>query len=227
MHSRGRGPAGGRPARARGRPRRSARTSSRSIACPARPAPRHRFARVVDSRVPAVGARHNPTQGDTSMKIVRFSQNGHAPRLGCFLGSDRIADLEASAAAFLAVPRRGARARHRGGPLSARQHARLPRGRQREPGHADRHDGGGARRQVRAGGPLAVLGAAARADRGPGQVHLHRPQLQGPRGRDEQPGAQAAAGVPQVGQRDPGSGRAGPAAARREDARLGGRARAW
>ena len=36
------------------------------------------------------------------MKIVRFSQNGHAPRLGCFLGSDRIADLEASAAAFLA-----------------------------------------------------------------------------------------------------------------------------
>src|SRR5712692_3832253 len=36
------------------------------------------------------------------MKIVRFSQNGHAPRLGCFLGQDRIADLEASAAAFLA-----------------------------------------------------------------------------------------------------------------------------
>ena len=36
------------------------------------------------------------------MKIVRFSQNGHAPRLGCFLGADRIADLEASAAAFLA-----------------------------------------------------------------------------------------------------------------------------
>jgi len=30
------------------------------------------------------------------MKIVRFSQNGHAPRLGCFLGQDRIADLEAS-----------------------------------------------------------------------------------------------------------------------------------
>ncbi|MGH7300143.1 MAG: fumarylacetoacetate hydrolase family protein, partial [Candidatus Rokuibacteriota bacterium] len=36
------------------------------------------------------------------MKIARFSQNGHAPRLGCFLGQDRIADLEASAAAFLA-----------------------------------------------------------------------------------------------------------------------------
>ncbi|MGH7386592.1 MAG: fumarylacetoacetate hydrolase family protein, partial [Candidatus Rokuibacteriota bacterium] len=35
------------------------------------------------------------------MKIVRFSQNGHAPRLGCFLGQDRIVDLEASAAAFL------------------------------------------------------------------------------------------------------------------------------
>ena len=25
------------------------------------------------------------------MKIVRFSQNGHAPRLGCFLGGDRVA----------------------------------------------------------------------------------------------------------------------------------------
>ncbi|MGH7372749.1 MAG: fumarylacetoacetate hydrolase family protein [Candidatus Rokuibacteriota bacterium] len=37
------------------------------------------------------------------MKIVRFSQNGHAPRLGCFLGQDRIADLEASATAFLAA----------------------------------------------------------------------------------------------------------------------------
>ena len=24
------------------------------------------------------------------MKIVRFSQNGHAPRLGCFLGQDRV-----------------------------------------------------------------------------------------------------------------------------------------
>ena len=36
------------------------------------------------------------------MKIVRFSQNGHAPRLGCYLGQDRIADLEASATAFLA-----------------------------------------------------------------------------------------------------------------------------
>ena len=36
------------------------------------------------------------------MKIVRFSQNGHAPRLGCFLGQDRVADLEASAVAFLA-----------------------------------------------------------------------------------------------------------------------------
>lgn len=36
------------------------------------------------------------------MKIVRFSQNGHAPRLGCFLGQDRIADLEATATAYLA-----------------------------------------------------------------------------------------------------------------------------
>jgi acylpyruvate hydrolase len=35
------------------------------------------------------------------MKIVRFSQNGHAPRLGCFFGADRVADLEASCAAYL------------------------------------------------------------------------------------------------------------------------------
>lgn len=36
------------------------------------------------------------------MKIVRFSQNGQSPRLGCFLGPDRVMDLSASAAAFLA-----------------------------------------------------------------------------------------------------------------------------
>jgi 2-keto-4-pentenoate hydratase/2-oxohepta-3-ene-1,7-dioic acid hydratase in catechol pathway len=35
------------------------------------------------------------------MKIVRYSQNGHAPRLGCFLGADRVADLEASCQAYL------------------------------------------------------------------------------------------------------------------------------
>jgi len=37
------------------------------------------------------------------MKIVRFSQNGHAPRLGCFLGQDRVVDLEASCAAWLSA----------------------------------------------------------------------------------------------------------------------------
>jgi len=35
------------------------------------------------------------------MKIVRYSQNGHAPRLGCLEG-DRVMDLEASYAAYLA-----------------------------------------------------------------------------------------------------------------------------
>src|SRR5215468_7598007 len=35
------------------------------------------------------------------MKIVRFSQNGHSPRLGCFLGQDRVADLEASCVSWL------------------------------------------------------------------------------------------------------------------------------
>ena len=37
------------------------------------------------------------------MKIVRFSQNGHSPRLGCFMGQDRVVDLEASCAAWLAA----------------------------------------------------------------------------------------------------------------------------
>ena len=36
------------------------------------------------------------------MKIVRFSQNGHAPRLGCLVGGDRVMDLAASAASYLA-----------------------------------------------------------------------------------------------------------------------------
>jgi acylpyruvate hydrolase len=35
------------------------------------------------------------------MKILRFSQNGSAPRLGCLLGDDRVLDLEASAQAYL------------------------------------------------------------------------------------------------------------------------------
>ena len=36
------------------------------------------------------------------MKIIRFSQNGHSPRLGCLLGADRVMDLAATAAAHLA-----------------------------------------------------------------------------------------------------------------------------
>ena len=35
------------------------------------------------------------------MKIVRYSQNGQTPRLGCFMGEDRVADLEASCRAYL------------------------------------------------------------------------------------------------------------------------------
>jgi acylpyruvate hydrolase len=37
------------------------------------------------------------------MKIVRFSQNGHSPRLGCYMGQDRVVDLEASCADWLSV----------------------------------------------------------------------------------------------------------------------------
>jgi 2-keto-4-pentenoate hydratase/2-oxohepta-3-ene-1,7-dioic acid hydratase in catechol pathway len=37
------------------------------------------------------------------MKIVRYSQNGHSPRLGCFLGEDRVVDLEATCRAHLAA----------------------------------------------------------------------------------------------------------------------------
>jgi 2-keto-4-pentenoate hydratase/2-oxohepta-3-ene-1,7-dioic acid hydratase in catechol pathway len=35
------------------------------------------------------------------MKIVRYSQNGHEPRLGCLLGEDRVMDLEATCRAQL------------------------------------------------------------------------------------------------------------------------------
>jgi acylpyruvate hydrolase len=35
------------------------------------------------------------------MKIVRFSHNGQAPRLGCLVGDDRVMDLEASCRAYL------------------------------------------------------------------------------------------------------------------------------
>ena len=37
------------------------------------------------------------------MKIVRFSQNGHTPRLGFLMGQDRVVDLEASCADWLAA----------------------------------------------------------------------------------------------------------------------------
>ena len=37
------------------------------------------------------------------MKIVRFSQNGYSPRLGCFMGQDRVVDLEASCADWLSA----------------------------------------------------------------------------------------------------------------------------
>src|SRR6266508_4933695 len=40
--------------------------------------------------------------GGNQMKIARFSQDGHAPRLGAFKGEDRIVDLAASCAAYLA-----------------------------------------------------------------------------------------------------------------------------
>lgn len=37
------------------------------------------------------------------MKIVRFSENGHAPRLGCLLDPDQVMDLATSYAAFLST----------------------------------------------------------------------------------------------------------------------------
>src|SRR6266540_7135484 len=35
------------------------------------------------------------------MRIVRYSHNGQSPRLGCFLGTDRVMDLEATCQAYL------------------------------------------------------------------------------------------------------------------------------
>ena len=63
------------------------------------------------------------------MKLVRFSHNGATPRLGALEG-DRVVDLQASLAATLARPRRGARPGDRGRPR-APEHARLPGGRGR------------------------------------------------------------------------------------------------
>jgi 2-keto-4-pentenoate hydratase/2-oxohepta-3-ene-1,7-dioic acid hydratase in catechol pathway len=37
------------------------------------------------------------------MKIIRFSQNGHPPRLGCYLGQNQVMDLAASCTACLAA----------------------------------------------------------------------------------------------------------------------------
>ena len=159
------------------------------------------------------------------MKIVRFSQNGHAPRLGCFLGSDRIADLEASAAAFLASRGRGARAGHRGGALSARQHARLPRGRQREPGHADRHDGRGARRQVPAGGPRRWprCGCTRRSrTRGSSSASASTTRTTRRRRTTRRPSSRRCSPSGPTRIQDPGEPVLRPRG--REDARLGGRA---
>ena len=54
------------------------------------------------------------------MKIVRFSQNGHAPRLGALTSPDRVMDLAASCAAHLDQPRRSPR-------RADRRRARSPR----------------------------------------------------------------------------------------------------
>jgi 2-keto-4-pentenoate hydratase/2-oxohepta-3-ene-1,7-dioic acid hydratase in catechol pathway len=48
------------------------------------------------------------------MKIVRYSQNGQIPRLGCYLGEDRVMDLEATCRAHL-----GARGVVRAAPIAA------------------------------------------------------------------------------------------------------------
>jgi 2-keto-4-pentenoate hydratase/2-oxohepta-3-ene-1,7-dioic acid hydratase in catechol pathway len=37
------------------------------------------------------------------MKLIRFSQNGHAPRLGCYVDQSQVLDLAASCTAFLAA----------------------------------------------------------------------------------------------------------------------------
>jgi hypothetical protein len=82
------------------------------------------------------------------MKIVRYSQNGHAPRLGCFVGGDRVMDLAASAAAHLAS-RGVVRAEAIADALVSAEHAGIPRGRRGQPGHADRHARRVQERQVR------------------------------------------------------------------------------
>src|SRR6266404_1347929 len=197
---------------------------SRITPLPATAPPRHRPIGIVDSLragqrgLAETGPHRKETLHEDRPLLAKWSRS--PPRLLPRSGSRRRPRGNRDRVSRGAG--RGARGHHRGGSVPGRQHPRLPRGRQREPGHADRDDGERAERQVPAGGPSPKRGAAARADRGSRQVHLHRPQLQGPRGRDQQRPAEGAAGVPQVGQRDPGSGRADPAAARGEDLRLGG-----
>src|SRR5262245_4193717 len=40
--------------------------------------------------VPTPPQKTEQRRRDFPMKIVRFSQNGHSPRLGCLLGEDRV-----------------------------------------------------------------------------------------------------------------------------------------
>jgi len=127
--------------------------------------------------VPAVGTRHNPEfrKEDTPMKIVRFSQNGHAPRLGCFLGADRIADLEASAAPRSSRPAAWCALRSSAAALFPHDSSGASlEGRQREPGHADRHDGRAPRSgkfQPDGATQHLLRWTAARPIEDPGEVH--------------------------------------------------------
>ena len=155
------------------------------------------------------------------MKIVRFSQNGHAPRLGCFVDGDRVMDLAASGAAYL-----GSRGVVRAEAIADAHFPQSTRGFLE--GGAASQDMLVAMLDASKGGKFAAITHPAGAVRlhapinAPRQVHLHRAQLQGPCRGDQQPRPQAATGVPQVGQHHHRSGRAHPAAPGREDPGLGG-----
>ena len=138
------------------------------------------------------------------MKIVRFSQNGHAPRLGCYVEQDQVLDVAASCTAFLAAQGvvRAAAIADVLFPQSTRGFL--------EGGSATQEMLTKMLQGIKDGTYEPVTTPAARVRlhapiNDPGKVYLYRPELQGPRCRDGESGPPGAAHFPEVEHRHPRS----------------------